>query len=145
MDVDQPAAACLMVSRAALESIGGFDEAFYPAWFEDVDLCRRIRSQGGRIQYQPGAPFLHHGGYSLEKMTLRDFLESFHRNQIRYFRKHHGIEASVRVKRLIVLGLFTRGILSIAYPLFPGESRTACAGIFWKAARKVLGLSEADL
>ena len=65
VDVDQPAAACLMVSRAALESIGGFDEAFYPAWFEDVDLCRRIRNQGGRIQFQPNACFLHHGGYSL--------------------------------------------------------------------------------
>lgn len=145
MDVDQPAAACLMVLRHALESTGGFDEAFCPAWFEDVDLCRRIRTLGGRIRYQPGARFLHHGGYSLGQMPRREFLELFHRNQIRYFRKHHGVRASVRVKRLIVLGLFTRGILSIAHPLIPDESRTACAGIFWKAARTVSGLSEADL
>jgi N-acetylglucosaminyl-diphospho-decaprenol L-rhamnosyltransferase len=145
MDVDQPAAACLMVSRHALESTGGFDEAFYPAWFEDVDLCRRIHAKGGRIRYQPGARFLHHGGYSLGQMPRQGFLESFHRNQIRYFRKHHGIQASIRVKRLILLGLLTRGLLSIAYPLVPGQSRAASAGIFWKAARTVSKINEATL
>jgi N-acetylglucosaminyl-diphospho-decaprenol L-rhamnosyltransferase len=142
IDVEQPAAACLMVSRCALESTGGFDEAFYPAWFEDVDLCRRIRTLGGRIRYQPEARFLHYGGYSLDQMSRQNFLESFHRNQIRYFRKHHGIQASVRVKRWIVLGLVTRSIVSVAYPLAPGQSRGVSAGIFWKAARAISGMNE---
>jgi GT2 family glycosyltransferase len=131
-----------MVSRRALESTGGFDEAFYPAWFEDVDLCRQMRTLGGRIRYQPEARFLHHGGYSLGQMSRQNFLEAFHRNQIRYFRKHYGAPASVRVKRWIVLGLFTRGLLSIAYPLVPGQSRAVSAGIFWKAARAISGMNE---
>src|SRR5262245_15943969 len=38
--VDQPAAAALMIRRAAYEEIGGFDEQFYPAWYEDVDFCQ---------------------------------------------------------------------------------------------------------
>jgi N-acetylglucosaminyl-diphospho-decaprenol L-rhamnosyltransferase len=142
MDVEQPAAACLMVSRHALESTGGFDEAFYPAWFEDVDLCRRIRALGGRIRYQPEARFLHHGGYSAGQMSWQNFLEAFHRNQIRYFRKHYGAPVSVRAKRLIVLGLFTRSIVSVAYPLAPGQSRAVSAGIFWKAARAISGMNE---
>jgi N-acetylglucosaminyl-diphospho-decaprenol L-rhamnosyltransferase len=142
LDVDQPAAACLMVSRKALESIGGFDEAFYPAWFEDVDLCRRIRNQGGRIQYEPSACFLHHGGYSLARMSLQDFLESFHTNQIRYFGRHHGPSAALRVKRLIVLGLFMRAGISMIYPPARNLSRAASSKIFRSAARRILKVSK---
>jgi N-acetylglucosaminyl-diphospho-decaprenol L-rhamnosyltransferase len=141
LDVDQPAAACLMVSRKALESTGGFDEAFYPAWFEDVDLCRRIRNQGGRIQYEPNACFLHHGGYSLDRISLQDFLESFHTNQIRYFGKHHGPSAALRVKRLIVLGLFIRAGFSMIWPPSRNLSRAASSKMFRSAARRILKVS----
>jgi len=144
-DVDQPAAACLMVSREALETVGGFDEEFRPAWFEDVDLCRRIRNHGGRIRYQPEARFLHHGGYSLAHLAPQSFLEHFHRNQIRYFRKHHGERAASHVKRLIVAGLLMRSVVSIAYPLVPHESRAASAKSFWNAARLISKLSETEL
>jgi N-acetylglucosaminyl-diphospho-decaprenol L-rhamnosyltransferase len=145
VDVDQPAGACLMVSRYALETTGGFDEAFYPAWFEDVDLCRRIHTHGGRIRYQPRAHFLHRGGYSLGRMSRQDFLETYHRNQIRYFRKHHGVRAAARVKRWIELGLFMRGTLSFAYPMVSGRSRMESARIFLNAARSVSDLREAEL
>jgi N-acetylglucosaminyl-diphospho-decaprenol L-rhamnosyltransferase len=141
LDVDQPAAACLMVTRPALESMSGFDEAFYPAWFEDVDLCRRIRNQGGRIQYEPNASFLHHGGYSLGRMSLQDFLESFHTNQIRYFSKHCGPKAAMRVKRLILLGLFIRAVISIFHPPAGNIGRAASSKMFRGAARRIMKVS----
>jgi GT2 family glycosyltransferase len=144
VDVDQPAAACLMVARTALESIGGFDEEFRPAWFEDVDLCRRIRNRGGRIQYQPGARFLHHGGYSLRHLSRQDFLEIFHANQIRYFRKHHGRRTALCVRRLILLGLFLRSALSWVHSPVPHMSRAASARMFWNTARHILRLREAE-
>jgi N-acetylglucosaminyl-diphospho-decaprenol L-rhamnosyltransferase len=140
-DVDQPAAACLMVTRTAMDAIGGFDEDFSPAWFEDVDLCRRIRNQGGRIRYEPQAKFLHHGGHSLTQMSRQEFLEIFHRNQIRYFRKHHGVRAAARVRHLIVAGLLLRSGLSLAIPAAPGKSRKAAAADYWKAARSISKLS----
>jgi len=145
IDVDQPAAACLMVSGNALEYVGGFDEGFYPAWFEDVDFCRRIRDHGGRILYQPGARFLHHGGYSLHHMARQDFLECFHRNQLRYFRKHHGSHVASRVKRLIVLGMFLRSVISTIYPLVPGNSRKSSARIFLRAGKHIRDWREAEL
>jgi GT2 family glycosyltransferase len=144
VDVEQPAAACLMVTRRALESIGGFDEHFRPAWFEDVDLCRRIRNQGGRIQYQPKARFLHHGGYSLGHLPRQEFLQIFHTNQIRYFRKHHGPFAASCVKRLILSGLFLRSALSLVVSLAPRMSRGASSRMFYNAARHLLRSSEAE-
>jgi N-acetylglucosaminyl-diphospho-decaprenol L-rhamnosyltransferase len=115
-EVDQPAAACLMVRRQALEAVGGFDERFYPAWFEDVDLCRRIRDAGGRIAYEPLARFRHYGGASLTRLPQDKFLEYYHTNQCRYFNKHHGRKAGRRVRRLAIAGLWLRGMLSLIRP-----------------------------
>jgi GT2 family glycosyltransferase len=144
VDVDQPAAACLMVTRTALEAVGGFDEAFRPAWFEDVDLCRRIRDQGGRIQYHPAARFRHQGGHSLSQLSRQGFLELFHTNQIRYFRKHHGPRTASRVKRWVVFGLLLRSVLSIARKPARDESRIASARTFWKAARRIGEIREGE-
>ena len=44
--IEQPAAAALALRRSVFEALGGFDEAFYPAWFEDVDLARRLADRG---------------------------------------------------------------------------------------------------
>ncbi len=145
MDVDQPAAACLMVARAALESLGGFDEAFYPAWFEDVDFCRRIRNRGGRILYQPAARFLHRGGYSLQNMSRRSFLEIFHGNQIRYFRKHHGTGAARKAKRWILSGLLLRSALALVRSPAPGVSRKDASKMYRDAARSIAALRESEL
>jgi len=125
-DVDQPAAACLMVRRSRLEELGGFDERFRPAWFEDVDLCKRMRDAGGRIVYEPGARFLHHGGVSLRSLGKEEFLRYYHANQIRYFEKHCGKAAATRIRRLVIAGLRLRALLFIhRKPL-----RTA----YWNAA-----------
>src|SRR2546428_6431308 len=44
--VDQPAAAALLLRREVFNEIGPFDEQFSPAWFEDVDYCRRLAEAG---------------------------------------------------------------------------------------------------
>jgi len=143
VDVDQPAAACLMTTRTALASIGGFDEIFHPAWFEDVDLCLRMRKNGGRIQFQPQARFLHHGGYSLNRMSRQDFLKTFHTNQIRYFRKHRGRLAALHVQKLITMGLFLRLLASLVYPTIENTSRKNSAGIFWSVLKNNVKSREA--
>jgi GT2 family glycosyltransferase len=142
-DVDQPAAACLMVSRRALMSLDGFDEQFEPAWFEDVDLCKRIRNAGRRIRFEPAARFAHHGGYSLGRLGREKFLEYFHANQIRYFSKHHGRSDAEVVRRLVVIGLSLRAALSFACRPPVGASRSASARLFWRVARRFSARREA--
>ncbi len=141
-DVDQPAGACLMVRRNALEKLGGLDERYRPAWFEDVDLCRRIRNAGGRIIFVPGADFVHHGASSLGRLGMQDFLESFHANRIRYFARHHGHQAASRVRTLTILGLRLRAVLSFFYPMARGHGRLASARIFRESARRISAMPE---
>ncbi len=58
-DVQCLISACCLARRDALERAGGFDEAFNPVEFEDIDLCYRLRAQGGRILYEPTAEMYH--------------------------------------------------------------------------------------
>ena len=50
--------------------IGGFDERFVPAWYEDVDLCARLGARG-TILYCADARFRHRGGDSAAAARLR--------------------------------------------------------------------------
>ena len=43
----------LAVRRSAFEAVSGFDPVFHPAYFEDVDLCLRLREQGWQIWVEP--------------------------------------------------------------------------------------------
>ena len=142
-DVDQPAAACLMVRRAVLESLGGFDEAFRPAWFEDVDLCKRIRDAGGRIIFEPHARFLHHGGASLRSLTREDFLRHYHTNQIRYFHKHHGRKAAMRVRRLVIAGLRLRALAAATVAPLRSRTQAPSSASYWRLARHFAAMREA--
>ncbi|MBM3296058.1 MAG: glycosyltransferase, partial [Candidatus Aminicenantes bacterium] len=85
-DVAWLSGACLMTRRRALERSGGFDEDFF-LYFEDIDLCRRIRKAGFRAVFFPGARVFHAGGASASAAPLRNRLE-YRRSQLHYYRKH---------------------------------------------------------
>jgi len=55
--------ACLLVRRDAFDAVGGFDETFF-LYFEDADLCRRLRARGGRLFVHPGFEARHERGAS---------------------------------------------------------------------------------
>ena len=63
-EVDYGSAAALMVRRALWEQLGGFDEHFVPAYYEDTDLCFAIRRLGCKVIYQPRAVVTHFEGVS---------------------------------------------------------------------------------
>jgi N-acetylglucosaminyl-diphospho-decaprenol L-rhamnosyltransferase len=58
----QPAGACLMVRRSALDEIRGWDERYW-MWYEDVDVARRLAAIGPAL-YVPDAVFEHVGAAS---------------------------------------------------------------------------------
>jgi GT2 family glycosyltransferase len=58
-EADWLIAACIMVPRPVLEKMGGFDGG-YKLYFEDVDLCFRIKKEGLKVVYYPESTVLHH-------------------------------------------------------------------------------------
>jgi GT2 family glycosyltransferase/glycosyltransferase involved in cell wall biosynthesis len=56
---DYAMGACLLVRRELWEKIGGFDERFIPAYYEDTDLAMAIRSHGYKVMYEPASRIIH--------------------------------------------------------------------------------------
>jgi len=111
-EVEQPAGACLLVHRSAWDAVGGFDESFHPLWFEDVDLCRRLRVRGGKILYEPRARFRHAGAHSLASLGPGERQLYWYRNLLRYFRKHHGALAVAALRAAILFGMLLRMLVA---------------------------------
>jgi GT2 family glycosyltransferase len=52
-DVDYCSGTFLMVGRQQFLDFGGLDEIYEPAYFEETDLCMKMRTKGLRIIYNP--------------------------------------------------------------------------------------------
>jgi GT2 family glycosyltransferase len=109
--VEQPAAAALLVRRKVLRELGGLDEGFYPAWFEDVDLARRLADAGHRLHYLPAARFVHAMGGSVPQFGYGPFLWVYYRNLCRYLRRHHGALWEAAARGTVLIGMFLRLLL----------------------------------
>jgi GT2 family glycosyltransferase/glycosyltransferase involved in cell wall biosynthesis len=58
-EVDYCSAASLLVKREVFERLGGLDERYAPAYYEDTDLCFGVRSLGLKVMYQPRSVVVH--------------------------------------------------------------------------------------
>lgn len=108
--VEQPAAAALLVRRAAFDAVGGFDERFHPAWYEDVDFFAALRQAGWEAYFEPAARFDHEGGYSAVAMGTERFMAAYYTNQFRYARKHLGVGSVPFLKGALVAGVVLRSL-----------------------------------
>lgn len=126
IEVDQPAAACLMVRREVFEALGGFDERYHPAWFEDVDFCRRVRAAGHRILFVPSARVEHIGGVSLRSLDGPAFAVAWYRNMRRYVARHHGRGAAALVTALVAVGMALR-VVAASVARTPARRKAALA------------------
>lgn len=109
---DQPAGAFLMFRREVFEALGGFDESFYPLWFEDVDFCLRAQRSGLTNWYEPRASALHQGAHSIESLTLHDRNKSWYGSLLRFSEKHYSTFAATCLRLAVIVGLALRGILA---------------------------------
>lgn len=127
--VEQPAAAAWALRRGAFDTAGGFDESFHPAWFEDVDLARRLRQRNLLTRYAPQVTVRHGVGASVSELGFARFLWLHDRSLVRYARKHHGAAFAGILRVALVLGATLRfGALALRTPgRAPGRAEAARA------------------
>lgn len=87
-DVEQPAGAYLMIRHAVWRELGGFDEGFYPLWFEDVDFCFRLCTKKYHVRFVPSAVAKHTGAHSIRKIPVEFRLFYWYGSLLRYAAKH---------------------------------------------------------
>jgi GT2 family glycosyltransferase len=140
--IEQPAAAALALRRTALSALGGFDPAFHPAWFEDVDLARRLRQAGRTLHYWPAAGFRHRLGSTVPRLGYGPFLFVYYRNLTRYLAKHHGRGWAWMARAVLVPGVALRLLaLPLRRPRRAASRREALSGLLALLAGAVSGWS----
>jgi len=94
-----PGAFCI-IRQSALEQIGFFDERFF-LYYEEVDLCRRLRKAGWTVWYWPDLQAVHWGGESSKTLSAQTVSNHGRqltlwrmRSALLYYRKHHGLLAA---------------------------------------------------
>ncbi len=106
--VEQPAGACLAITREAWEAVGGMDTQFTPVWFEDVDFCKRLLDSGRKIVYCPAARFHHSGAHSVGKLSFADKQLFWYTNMLRYAGKHFSRAKVLALRIGIIKGMILR-------------------------------------
>ncbi len=85
-DVDYCSGAFLLFRRALFAEMGGFDERYAPAYYEETDFCLRLWQRGLRVVYEPRAILDHFEFGSSEKSGQALALQQ--KNRLLFLEKH---------------------------------------------------------
>jgi GT2 family glycosyltransferase len=120
--------ACLLLRRRAFEAAGLFDEHFF-LYFEDIDLCRRIKDEGYRLVFSPAVKVTHVGGAATAARKGQSRLE-YRRSQLYYYRKHNPRGSNLLLKIYLIVSLLFSGIA--------GSGRGEERALYRRALRELL-------
>ena len=119
-EVDYCSGASMLVRRDLFHSLGGFDKHYAPAYYEETDLCFKIRDKGYRVIYVPGSEVIHHGSVTAGLDECIGFRKYLAINRQKFLQRWHPI------------------LDSHEPPLKPGER-------VYSADRRLLGLRKSVL
>ncbi|MCF6148423.1 MAG: glycosyltransferase [Candidatus Kuenenia sp.] len=119
--VDWTMGSCLFVRREALDKAGMFDSHYF-LFFEETDLCLRLRNAGYKIYILPDAKLIHFGGASSPELYNEEKIIYYHKSLFYYFRKNMPYQL-VFLRMAIVLRSLLRIFLWLA--LYPSNTKTA--------------------
>ena len=88
IDVDIVMGAALMTRRSIIDEVGAMDESFF-MYYEEADLCYRIKQAGWHITFIPTAVITHLGGQSSGQIPVRTRIRML-KSLLIFFRKHRG-------------------------------------------------------
>lgn len=135
-EVEVVAGCFMLVSKAAIDRVGGLDESYF-MYGEEMDWCWRFRNGGWQVLYYPEARIVHYGGVSAAQNPVAMSVHS-QRSLLRFIRKRQGRMGCLAARGL----LLAAGVMRVFYwclrwVLGPRRVRSLCS----EKLRKVLASS----
>ena len=92
-NIDYVSGCALLIRTEVWNRLGGLDEQYKPAYYDDVDLCLRVHALGLRVRYAPLSCVIHFEGTSMGKDSPnQDSLKRYQLiNQSKIAAVHHGV------------------------------------------------------
>ena len=116
LDVDQVSGAAMIVNRSVIDEVGCMDERFF-MYYEEVDLCYRIKQRGWRVVFLPDAVITHLSGRSAKQIRLKRRLMMF-KSMMLFFRKHRNKYAAAIFSVVFKFAVILRNILHLVIGVF---------------------------
>ena len=122
VEVETISGSTMLIRAEAFQRIGGFDQGFR-MYFEETDLCRRLRDAGHGVAFCPQATAVHWHGASTLQTSVRQV--EYYLSYVRYFRKHHGSGPALVLAAAVAVSTVLRLLaLLFKYPPLSRRSRT---------------------
>lgn len=103
----------LLLSREAFDSVKGFDEGYF-MFFEDVDICFRLKKKGWRSVYVPTTRVRHIGGHSTSAF-MPQMVKAHHDSARRFLGKLYPSARYAPLRAVLTLGLVVRSEIASRY------------------------------
>lgn len=88
--VDYTAGAFLFIRKSLFEEVGQFEEDYFPAYYEDVDLCLKVQDLGYEVKVNPDIIIQHleHGSLELNEDFIHPLADKIEANRIKLIQRH---------------------------------------------------------
>lgn len=142
MPCDWLVGAVILVRRAVLEAVGGFDERYW-LYAEEMDWCRRVRAAGWGVHFVPHARARHTGGQAAA-VAPRPMMVEWFRSRLQYHAKFDPLWRRTLIRLIYVSSLSLRVVV---YRLWAGvdpkrrQALSRDAAVFWACWRFQLALT----
>lgn len=100
--VEQVMGAFFMMPRAVFDQMNGWDEGYF-LWFEEVDMCTRVRAHGYSVVYLSTARCLHHKGASFASNRPLRLQKIWQHSLLRYMRLYQSWYGYLTVRTIALL------------------------------------------
>ncbi len=138
--------ACLLLRRELFLSLGGFDPAIF-LFYEDDDLCRRMRDAGHALVHVDGAQARHGRGRSTAPSPARRFKARWHLAwSERYVARKYGLPGPGPLRMLAELGKAAGYALLMRREKMFAHAGSAAGAWAWRRGRTAVereGLGQA--
>jgi GT2 family glycosyltransferase/glycosyltransferase involved in cell wall biosynthesis len=86
-EVDYCSGASIIIRRDLMNKFGGFDKLYHPAYYEDTDLCFKVRKEGLKVIYQPLSVIYHIEGGTAGTSTNSGFKKFQEINKAKFLKR----------------------------------------------------------
>jgi len=120
-EVEVISGACMLMTRAVFESVGGFSDCYF-MFGEDLDLCCKIRKAGHQVYCVPETRIVHYGGGSTRQYS-GNFSQVAMRDSVhKFLQMHRGKGTAGLYRSAMALNALTRLTLALPCLLIPGRA-----------------------
>jgi GT2 family glycosyltransferase len=102
--VDAINGAFMLIRRAALDQVGGFDERYW-MYMEDLDLCYRFAEHGWTVWFEPSVTVGHVKAGTSGKHRSLGLTYAFHYGMFRFYRDHYAGERNPLLNAAVYAGI----------------------------------------